>query len=139
MAVDFPTHRKPERETCAHCVKHGCGIYAERPDPCVGFQCAWLVSQGMGYGAAMPSNARPDRSGVVIEINSKGNAILHCRSPGDWEGGTIKPIVAKLARKTTVLIEHPDGMRHIDADMQVTPLRKVGTAPNGENLYVREG
>lgn len=138
MAVDFPTYKKPPRETCVHCVKGGCGIYAERPDPCAGFQCGWLVSQQMDPRDAMPANARPDRSGVVIEVNTKGNAVLHCRTPEAWRGPAIFDIVRRLVRRTNVIIEHPDEMRVIEKDMSVTRLRKVGSAPNGENLYTRE-
>lgn len=141
MAVDFPTYRKPPRETCTHCVKGGCGIYADRPNPCVGFQCGWLVSQQMEPRDAMPSAARPDRSGVVIEVNSHGNAVLHAKTPNAWRAPVMHKIVMRLAAKTTVLVEgrgdDVTAMSLIDRYGEQHPLKHVGVAPNGENKYMR--
>ena len=47
---------------CDHCSDSGCGIYDERPEtPCRSFECAWLMDQ-----AGLPSEARPDLSGVIL-------------------------------------------------------------------------
>jgi len=57
---------------CRHCTQQGCAIYQNRPeDPCVRFQCGWLVE-----GSPLPDEMRPDRSGVIVLLG---------RSWRDWK------------------------------------------------------
>jgi hypothetical protein len=51
---------KPPDTACAHCLADGCAIYAERPEPCRTFHCAWRRI------AALPEALRPDRSEIIV-------------------------------------------------------------------------
>jgi len=59
---DIPELNKPRDTWCRHAVKRkgvpGCSVYADRPDVCREFECAWL--SGLGDDAD-----RPDRLGVL--------------------------------------------------------------------------
>jgi hypothetical protein len=47
MAVDELS--KPVGAWCAHCaIGKGCKIYADRPETCKGFQCGYLMIDGLG-------------------------------------------------------------------------------------------
>lgn len=60
---------KPSETWCAHCTKPGCGIYAERPETCRGYACAWLL----GFGDEVH---RPDRSGIIVDFYAAGRACV---------------------------------------------------------------
>jgi len=49
---------KPGMIPCQHLNENGCGIYADRPASCRGFECLWLASM-----SGKPE-LRPDRSGL---------------------------------------------------------------------------
>lgn len=52
---------------CRHCTSAGCAIYEKRPeDPCVRFNCAWLMD-----GDRFPEELRPDRAGVIVVVGRK--------------------------------------------------------------------
>ena len=54
---------------CKHCVSDGCAIYEDRPvDPCVNFQCGWLIEQ-----SPVPEHMKPTRCGAVILLNRTWN------------------------------------------------------------------
>lgn len=63
LVMAVPEIHKPKGEWCRHACATGCGIYAERPQPCRDFECAWLTDP---EGALLREEDRPDRVGVVF-------------------------------------------------------------------------
>jgi len=63
LTVDTPDFSKPAGTPCRHLTSEGCGIHAVRPHICRTWFCAWRRV------AAMPDNARPDRSGLLVSLN----------------------------------------------------------------------
>jgi hypothetical protein len=63
LTVDTPDFKKPAGTPCTHLTSHGCGIHAVRPHICRTWFCAWRRI------AAMPDDARPDRSGLLVSLN----------------------------------------------------------------------
>jgi Fe-S-cluster containining protein len=59
--------QKPAGVPCKHlCPSQGgcCGIYAERPDVCSGFECLWKMGFLKG-----PETYRPDQIGLMFWVN----------------------------------------------------------------------
>ena len=63
LTVDTPDFKKPAGTPCTHLTAHGCGIHAVRPHICRTWFCGWRRV------AAMPDEARPDRSGLLVSLN----------------------------------------------------------------------
>jgi len=59
-ALGVPEIQKTTFHTCSHVVEHKCDIYANRPEVCRIYKCAWLQD-------VLPGPERPDRVGVVID------------------------------------------------------------------------
>lgn len=138
MRVHVPDQfEKPAMRACPHLGCNGCAIYATRPDPCVGFQCVWLVSQ-QKPGLALPNCERPDRTGIVLEVNSKSTVIAHCQTPEAWKRPVNLKRLMQLNRTTSVTIEHGGGrVSVLEKDGTITDMVHIGDAPNGEKKYVR--
>lgn len=119
---------KPARERCVHCVKGGCAIYEERPEPCRVWSCVWLLSQDKPQRLA--SALRPDRSGVVLETNSMAYVIAHCRTPSAWKAEPMHGWLLRLAARTRVLIDvAPDEVLLLGPSGQARPLVFAGIDP----------
>jgi Fe-S-cluster containining protein len=63
LTVDTPDFSKPAGTPCVHLTAGGCSIHAVRPHICRTWFCAWRRV------AAMPDEARPDRSGLLVSLN----------------------------------------------------------------------
>ncbi|MES2444229.1 MAG: YkgJ family cysteine cluster protein [Pseudomonadota bacterium] len=63
LTVDTPDFKKRAGTPCVHLAAQGCGIHAVRPTICRTWFCAWRRV------AAMPEEARPDRSGLLVSVN----------------------------------------------------------------------
>jgi hypothetical protein len=63
LTVDTPDFKKPAGTPCVHLASRGCAIHAVRPRICRTWFCAWRRV------AAMPEEARPDRSGLLVSLN----------------------------------------------------------------------
>jgi len=134
VAMDPP---KPERHTCEHCTGIGCGIYAERPEVCAGFQCLWLASQRTPAYALDPA-LRPDRSGVVIDLNCALTLIAHCERADSWRREPMRSWLLHQAHRTNVILELPDGAALLTPAGETEALVKAGVDPISNNrLYVR--
>lgn len=59
--LDIPELQKPLGVRCPHLTTRGCGIYKQRPKPCIDYRCLWL----QGHFA---NQDRPDRSGIMLEL-----------------------------------------------------------------------
>jgi len=63
LTVDTPEFSKPADTPCTHLTTRGCGIHEARPPICRAWFCAWRRM------AALPDDARPDRSGLLVSLN----------------------------------------------------------------------
>jgi hypothetical protein len=60
---------KPAGVLCRHSTGIACGIYRDRPEPCVQWHCLWRKID------ALPDELRPDRSGVMFAIERRAPCI----------------------------------------------------------------
>ncbi len=63
LKVDTPDLQKPAGTPCPQLCPTGCRINAERPPICRTWFCAWRRI------AALPDEARPDRSGLIVSVS----------------------------------------------------------------------
>jgi hypothetical protein len=69
--LGVPELKKPPGKWCAHCtIGKGCKIYPERPQPCVDFECGWLISN-------LPLEYRPDHSHMVMTGENDKTFFIH--------------------------------------------------------------
>lgn len=138
MKVTAPDFVKPAHTPCANCSARGCAIYAARPESCATFQCWWLGSQRVAE-FSMPTAMRPDRTGIVLDLNSAGYVIAHCARPGAWKREPMHEWLLAAARRTRVLLELGDRTLLLAADGSTERLVTIGVDPvTNERLYVRE-
>lgn len=143
MKVTMPDRVKPAHSKCGDCTANGCAIYADRPDACAIFMCWWLGSQRMRERDdmkhfAMPSSMRPDRTGIVLDLNSAGYVIAHCARPAAWKRDPMRQWLLAAARRTRVLLELGHETQLLHADGSIEQLVTIGVDPNtNERLYVR--
>jgi hypothetical protein len=90
LAVD--ELRKPMRWACEHLVRHGCRIYAARPQGCRDFDCHWLRGEIAG-----DESLRPDRLGVIFD-SFRDAATNNSRFVAFevWTGAFAEPAAAAL-------------------------------------------
>jgi len=95
---------------CPHRGTAGCRIYANRPEACRRFECAWLADQ------AWLVAWRPDRSGLLclrewIVGTYRAAAVYELRA-GALRSDTGRAILAELQRTCTVIaVTDVDGNR----------------------------
>lgn len=75
--VDDLDPPKPANTPCASLCARGCSRYATRPESCRTYLCAWRLGLG-------GSEARPDRSGVVVDLVSMSES---AGVEADFDGG----------------------------------------------------
>lgn len=127
------------QEPCKHLCKGGCGIYETRPTSCKVFECVWLASQRFP-DVALSKSDRPDRSGIVMDVNSKDVTIVHCQTPEAYKRPRNWALIMKLIRKgNKVTLEHGDGkVSVVETDGSITLMEYIGTDPDtNENMYRR--
>ena len=127
---------KAARSTCEHCSSGGCSIYNARLDACSGFQCLWLASQKIA-SLALPADMRPDRSGIVIDLNAAGTVIVHCEHAGSWTREPMRTWLLDKAARRNVILELSYGAELLSADGNTDRLERVGVHESGNRLYVR--
>ena len=64
--IDKPEIQKASGAACRHSLCGGCAIYDTRPPVCRGFYCAWRTVD------IFDDEWRPDRSGVLAELETEG-------------------------------------------------------------------
>jgi hypothetical protein len=69
-----------------------CGVYADRPQSCRDFNCAWLAD----FLGDNP-DWRPDRSGLVVTATPGGWAVSEFR-PGAADEAGSRPLLAAVER-----------------------------------------
>ena len=88
---------------CEHVCSRGCVIYEARPEECRGYSCLYLLD-------AMPPEFRPDRVGVILDIDTHGfldgDACLTVREfiEGAVERDDVQQLINGLAEKQLVLV-----------------------------------
>ncbi|MBB6191160.1 hypothetical protein FHS51_001382 [Sphingobium wenxiniae] len=139
MKVTMPSSVKPAHTACEHCTLAGCSIYADRPDVCAEFQCLWLATQ-QAPQFAMPSSFRPDRCGVLIDLNAAGTVLAHCAFPSSWKRQPIHGWLLGMAQRGhNVLLHSAHADLLLKADGSTQPLRCIGVDPVTKNrVYVPE-
>lgn len=139
MKVTMPEYVKPAHETCSQCSTKGCGIYADRPEVCATFQCLWLATQ-QAPAFALPRTMRPDRCGVMIDLNSAGTILAHCEFPASWKAEPMRSwLLAMTRRGLNVMLDSRDGVQLLQNDGSTCRLRYVGIDPATHNrVYVPE-
>lgn len=63
LKVDTPELKKPAGTPCSQLTEAGCSIHPVRPTICRTWFCAWRRV------AALPEEARPDRSGLIVSVS----------------------------------------------------------------------
>lgn len=135
MKVDMEPP-KPEHQPCAHCTQAGCSIYQHRPEPCQVFECLWLGTQSRSELPTLASTLRPDRCGVVMEVNSASYIVAHCHYPQAWRRKAIRDFLTSMTKRTRVLIENSGGVALLNPDGTTRLLRFVGVdSGTNERLY----
>lgn len=138
MRVEMQPEPKPARCRCEHAIKHGCAIYDTRPEPCREWACMWRISQDEP-GIRMASALRPDRSGVVLELNTAGNIVAHLAKPHSWKLEPARSWLLDFAKRHRVILEDGERVQLLKANGDVDALAFVGVDPaTNERKYVRE-
>lgn len=84
---------KPINVWCPSCtIGSGCQIYAIRPQSCQDFSCLWLQDE------EMPEEYRPDRSKVVLSLNSNQSAIVAYLAP-EYEASLPASAIGRFLRR----------------------------------------
>ncbi len=138
VVMDAPEPIKPANTDCAHCSGRGCAIYDDRPKACRDFKCGWLASQRL-TGGGWPIAARPDKSGVVVEVNSQGNMCVHQREPDDWQREPLRSFLIRKAARVGVMIDIEGKAHQLMTDGSLRALVWVGNHPEtNERMYLLE-
>lgn len=136
-----PLEDKPAFTPCQFLCKEGCSIYETRPRTCAVFECLWLSSQQFPK-MEIPSSERPDRTGVVMTVNSKGNVTAHCRTPMAWrDEKTLRRLLHyNRTLQSSVTIVHGNGTTSVlNDDGSATLLKFIGVDPDtNEEMFTRE-
>jgi hypothetical protein len=77
----------------------------------------------------MPKAMRPDRSGVVLEVNSAGRIVAHCAKPDSWRREPMRRWLMGMAGKLGVMIEHRDSVWLLDPSGSIEALEFVDIDP----------
>lgn len=107
---------KPERQTCAHQCKQGCGIYVERPARCAAYRCRWLQGD-----PSLERRDRPDRLGVIFDSHSALGELLeglsyvvaHEVRPKALKGKRAARWIEALSRERLVVQVSFEGKRRV--------------------------
>lgn len=130
---------KPAHQPCQHICSQGCSIYEKRPNVCEGFLCVWRATYEPEINLPWPASERPDRTGVVMEVNEKGTVIVHCKTPEAWrDSRALKRIKWFVDKGDNVIIEHTNERVSImERDYTLSPMQFIGEGSNGLRKYVR--
>jgi len=108
----IPELDKPAYQLCAHASCDGCGIYAERPQPCRDYRCLWIEGE-------FDDGDRPDQIGLAFDQPSlvadhsdyAGVHVICAREvwPGAREGVRAQNLILRLSRAMIVRLVAPGG------------------------------
>lgn len=105
------------------------------------YKCFWLASQELLGRRVMPKHLRPDRTGIVLEANTKGNLVANCETPAAWRREPMYSWMLKWVRDGLNVLVKADGKTFLlRRDGGLDPLVCIGVDPDtNENLYNRAG
>ena len=114
--------RKPRRWACDHVHCAGCGIYAERPQTCRDFNCAWLRGAIPG-----DESLRPDRLGLLFDLfystaTNRSRFVAFELWNGAFGEAPAAALLRKIAADREVELSYRDGT-----------WRTIGTTDQVEN------
>lgn len=138
MRVEMDPIKEPWQR-CQHACAGGCSIYADRPEPCREWSCVWLHSQS-NAALRLPSGLRPDRCGVVLNLNTVGSILAHCASDAAWQREAIhKWLVRRAASKTVIIVLPSRRALLLHGDGSTEELRDSGFVDpaTNERRYIR--
>lgn len=103
---DIPQVQKPAGVWCQHCdIGKGCKIYEARPQPCVEFECLWLLSQKReDPNEHLPASLRPDRCKVVFAPSTDENVMAALTMPGTpmaWQRKDVRALINRLVNNNS--------------------------------------
>lgn len=122
---DIPQLEKPAGAWCQHCdIGKGCKIYEARPQPCVEFECLWLISQKReDKREQLPASLRPDRCKVVFAPSTDETvmaALTMPHAPDAWRRPAVRSMIDTLVKLNafSVVCGAPRSTRRtmVDAD-----------------------
>ena len=131
----LPQLDKPAYELCAHASEAGCGIYAERPQPCRAYLCLWIEGE-------FDDGDRPDQIGLAFDRPSAiaehpdyaGVHVICARElwDGAREGVRAQNLVLRLSRAMIVRLVAPGGRTEL-----IGPQRQIALV--AERAAARQG
>lgn len=87
---------KPAGQWCVHVRKgRGCGVYADRPEPCRTFTCGWLATPQLG------DEWKPETAKFLIrDERALGHLCLDVDPgyPAAWRGAAYLPMIKRWSR-----------------------------------------
>lgn len=96
--LEIPSLQKGSDKWCPHCtpgVYHACGIYEDRPEDCINFNCFWKAE-------SWPDWLRPDRCKVLFEALPGIYTVMVSTDkgrPDAWKNNKIIKVILKLKEK----------------------------------------
>lgn len=85
LAIKDLELNKPADVACKHLnPKGGCSVYSKRPKVCSGFICGWLKMPGL------PESLRPDKCGLIVNIDSYFPPAFNLNAKGDVFGALTR-------------------------------------------------
>jgi hypothetical protein len=86
----------------------------------------------------MEKYLRPDRCGVVLEVNTKGCIVAHNKTGDEWMKEPMRSVLLGYAQKTQVLVGHHETYFLLNKDGTQQALVRIGVDPSGEVIYVTQ-
>ena len=144
MGINMDPHPEPHKPIytpCRHMCKRGCGIYEIRPEACRVWECLWLFTQDLDKVGMqpLPKELRPDRCGVVLEMNSHGNVIAHCKTGPEFQQEPMASYLRKLANRLTILVGHHESYQLLKTDGRLVDMVRIGCDEEGLVQYAIKG
>jgi coenzyme F420-reducing hydrogenase beta subunit len=101
--------QKPARWACDHVHCSGCRIYADRPQPCRDFNCAWLRGAIPG-----DDSLRPDRLGLLFDFfystaTKKNRFVALELWKGAFDEAPAAALLREIAASREVELSYRDG------------------------------
>lgn len=111
VVLDVPDVSAPAGVPCRWLVGDGCALHRDRPELCRGFQCSWSLGD-----PAIPEDARPDRSGVLVWVDrTPAGLTVHVREvhAGGLSAGWVRNALDKWVQRVAVTVEDARGRRRL--------------------------
>lgn len=120
---------------CQHICTAGCGIYPDRPQSCMDFECEWFKSQNQSPN--LPASLRPDKCGVVLRM-VEDTLIAYANDGANWREGQIGDLLHTLSKRLVVAVVYRDKVWMIRDEIIVGPkvVTEIMTSTDGKSIRV---